>query len=527
MSIVVKLTFLAGRYHATPWGRHVNEGVAEWPPSPWRLLRALVAVWKRTCPELAEPDVRRVLEYLLPPPQFCLPAHRTAHTRHYMPWEKKGPADRTLVFDTFVSLDRSESVYINWPDAVPAQDDRDILQQLLHNLSSLGRAESWVQASLAEEADVEGEPCSIATESAIDPVSVFCVDPATVFAADHYPTLDAKKLAQSKVNPSEFLFDCPRWHLCLDTETIHGKRWPTVPGSRWVNFTRPSGRNARSARKRSKSPSLPPHTIARFLLDGPVLPLTADTVRVAEAFRHAAMSCFNRWCKKNKDESRDFRRPNESGDYSSPTLSGRYLDGEIRKDHKHAYYLPTADGNSDSNHLRFVTIYAEEGFGPCEIAALTAMRDLSGDGGRVKTRVQLVGLGTTKDFDNPLFTAEATVWESITPFVAHRHFKRNGTKRDQLPAEGDDPRAAFLKLSARELVEKQYGDASAMVDVLPEPIGSPRSIDFRRFRDGRREEAQGRSFGRLRIRFSQPMSGPIVLGYASHFGLGLFAAEDD
>ena len=55
MSITLKLTFPAGRYHATPWGRHVNEGVPEWPPSPWRLLRALVAVWKRACPDLPEP----------------------------------------------------------------------------------------------------------------------------------------------------------------------------------------------------------------------------------------------------------------------------------------------------------------------------------------------------------------------------------------------------------------------------------------------------------------------------------------
>ena len=40
MPITIKLTFPGGRYHATPWGRHVNEGVPEWPPSPWRLLRA-------------------------------------------------------------------------------------------------------------------------------------------------------------------------------------------------------------------------------------------------------------------------------------------------------------------------------------------------------------------------------------------------------------------------------------------------------------------------------------------------------
>src|SRR5947208_16374451 len=99
MPVTLRLLFPAGRYHATPWGRHVNEGVPEWPPSPWRLLRALIAVWRRTCPDLSEAQVRRVLESLLGPPCFRLPASRPAHTRHYMPWEKKGPADRTLVFD--------------------------------------------------------------------------------------------------------------------------------------------------------------------------------------------------------------------------------------------------------------------------------------------------------------------------------------------------------------------------------------------------------------------------------------------
>src|SRR6266436_4894467 len=104
MPVIIRLRFPGGQYHATPWGRHVNEGVAEWPPSPWRLLRAFVAVWKRSCPELSADKVRRVLEQLAHPPHFRLPASRVAHTRHYMPWEKKGPQDRTLVFDTFVSV---------------------------------------------------------------------------------------------------------------------------------------------------------------------------------------------------------------------------------------------------------------------------------------------------------------------------------------------------------------------------------------------------------------------------------------
>ena len=42
---VLQLSFPAGRFHATPWGRHVNEGAVEWPPSPWRIVRALIATW--------------------------------------------------------------------------------------------------------------------------------------------------------------------------------------------------------------------------------------------------------------------------------------------------------------------------------------------------------------------------------------------------------------------------------------------------------------------------------------------------
>src|SRR5215467_12612812 len=145
MTVVIKLTFPAGRCHATPWGRHVNEGVAEWPPSPWRLLRALIATWKRKCPHLPEDAVRRVLEQLLPPPLFRLPPARVAHTRHYMPWEKKGPQDRTLVFDTFVSLNRKQPVFIGWPEAALTGDAETCLRLLVGNLTTFGRAEGWVE----------------------------------------------------------------------------------------------------------------------------------------------------------------------------------------------------------------------------------------------------------------------------------------------------------------------------------------------------------------------------------------------
>src|SRR3982751_167506 len=155
MPVTLKLTFPAGRYHATPWGRHVNEGVPEWPPSPWRLLRALVAVWKRTVPELSEDQVRRILNPLLTPPRFRLPPFRVAHTRHYMPWEKKGPADRTLVFDTFVAVGRRDPVLVHWPNATLSPDDASTLARLAENLTTLGRAEGWVHAEPLEHLTTE------------------------------------------------------------------------------------------------------------------------------------------------------------------------------------------------------------------------------------------------------------------------------------------------------------------------------------------------------------------------------------
>ena len=45
--IAFGFTFPAGRYHATPWGRNVNEADVAWPPEPVRILRSLIATWWR------------------------------------------------------------------------------------------------------------------------------------------------------------------------------------------------------------------------------------------------------------------------------------------------------------------------------------------------------------------------------------------------------------------------------------------------------------------------------------------------
>ena len=44
MQVILRQTFPLGRFHATPWKVFpYDDPHGEWPPSPWRLLRAIIA----------------------------------------------------------------------------------------------------------------------------------------------------------------------------------------------------------------------------------------------------------------------------------------------------------------------------------------------------------------------------------------------------------------------------------------------------------------------------------------------------
>ena len=80
--VTVGIELLADRYHATAWGRAANEGEPEWPPSPWRLARALVsAAWKLGIAESRRDDLNTLLNALVTPPRIALPRAIAAQDR--------------------------------------------------------------------------------------------------------------------------------------------------------------------------------------------------------------------------------------------------------------------------------------------------------------------------------------------------------------------------------------------------------------------------------------------------------------
>ena len=116
MTFTVAFRFPLGRYHATPWDRSVKEGAIEWPPSPWRIARALIAVWYDKCADLPEDDVRAVLAAVSQPPVYHLPATVGAATIQYHP--RTGPPAKEQatgkVPDAFLAINPNTPIYATW-----------------------------------------------------------------------------------------------------------------------------------------------------------------------------------------------------------------------------------------------------------------------------------------------------------------------------------------------------------------------------------------------------------------------------
>jgi CRISPR-associated protein Csb2 len=535
--ISISLTFLAGRFHATPWGHHVNEGVPEWPPSPWRLLRSLVATWKgKLADRIRNDEAARILRVLAEKPEFGLPEASSSHTRHYMPWNKKWtPAKphvaKTLVFDTFVVVPPESEVLLVWPDAQLSTEDRATLSEWLAQLGYLGRAESWCEARLVPDIETESRIGEInarplgtrIAEQGTEVVRVLCADPSTAFDGTHTPKTPPKTGTP--------YYD-PDWHLCGETLWLHDEKWSEPPGSRWVRYNRRADCFKVTPQRHSRVSSQPRPQVVRFALDSTVLPLSTHTLPVAEAARRTLMGILGRQLERingNRGNSRLF--------------SGKSDAGDVAIGHGHAFYLPTDDDND--GRLDHLTLVASDGFGPDELQTIDSLREIKSHDREESghpLRVMLLGIGSLADYRSgnhgPL--GPAREWVSTTPFIAQRHPKKNGTQRD---AAGwlTSPEAfvtAMLREELRRLIERHPELASVDLDsigVVSEMengvfrLGPQqrRPLEFKRFRQKRGDDGGRRLCGSFHLTFPKSITGPIALGHSSHFGLGLFVPVAD
>ena len=569
--LALSFSFPGRRYHATPWGRHVNEADVAWPPEPWRILRALIATYwrKGTCVHRSKEDAASLIDTLAAaPPVFYLPDGAVhAHTRHYMP----APSKKTLVFDAFAHLPDGTAIVVAWPDLTLQPEQFALAADLADGIGYLGRAESWVECTAATEWDMAAANCLPLDDSGAgsgEVAGVVAPLTASAYAARRERLLaqadaDERSAAQAagKRTPTERLLIRRRERtfgvtlperlmdaLAVDTADYQKHGWNLPPAAREIRYRRTplSPHPRRAVARPPRGPSSSRYTVARYLLAGRPQPRIEDAVRIGELMRLAALSKFG-W---EPDPRTGRNRP-----LAPAEISGRGEANAPLRDphHSHAFWLPEdADGDGLIDH---VCVYAAAGLDTRVRAALDRLTHLwirtgaSGSAadtegsGRREWRLALEGFGTCDEFAqaSALFR-RARVWRSVTPFLSTAHLKRTRDAREARrmleqgqPVDGPTAEATGYPREVRRLLQRRGMLAPVLVEqtqvqLLPHiqvHDARRRPLQFHRFRSRGRESTTDAHGALLRLRFPEPVAGPVALGYGCHFGLGLFAASED
>ncbi|MEM3341877.1 MAG: type I-U CRISPR-associated protein Csb2, partial [Thermoplasmata archaeon] len=424
--LCIELKFPAGRYHATPWDKHVNEGDIEWPPSPWRLLRALIATWyNKLRKEISENAIRELISKLsVHLPYYILPAASSGHTRHYMPLFK--PKETSLIFDTFASIEINSGVSILYEDLQFSQEELNILEKLLKNMTYFGRAESWVEAGIKEAKEdillkelypkvnaFPAEDCNVSKKGIVlkeyEIVNVL----APMLPADYKAwrdseiekmkneeiakiqekqsknlkevtiegeedskkkrgrkksasggaTLPAKKLQQIESNLPADIFEA----MCIETAEIKNKKFSQPPGSRWVQYLRPREcfsvlPSSEAVKRIADDVAEKGPEVARFALASAVPPRLTETISLADRIHKTLVKISN----------------------NNSIFTGRDDEGKPLTGHEHVFIFcesNTVLGKGRRGEITHVTIYAPKGFGKDGRNALSKLKKVWGYGG--------------------------------------------------------------------------------------------------------------------------------------------------
>ena len=522
--IHLEFRFPGGRYHATPWGHHVNEGLVEWPPSPWRLIRAFIATafTKLSVPDPFPSDhpLRSLVAALAAElPSYRLPPCPATHSRHYMPLGDKD-GKTTLVLDT-CAVPGSATILVSWPVELDIAS-RELLGNIIPAMGYLGRAESWVEARIvpgdsahAHIAAVEPHTEGMNKGPGWEQVSTLAPVPAPAYAQAYaatcretearFPTPEGKKTPPVKIaearatalepHPRD-LFAC----LTCDTAFLQLHGWSQPPGSRRVLYWRRTHAltSAPTVRTPRHTPPQPVEAVLLALASDTsrreVLPQFSRALPQAELIHRALVGIAG-----GREQ------------FDCPVLTGKDSTGKPLSGHRHLHILPLNLESNEPGRLDHLLLWSPMGIDALAQHAILALRHTWTKGGDKPLYATVVGMGSLSDLAQVVgrhALGNSRTWISRTPFVAPRHIKPKGnnTLQAQIHAE----------LASRGLPQAQVELMSKEECI---------AAHFHRFvrlrRDSTKAPPQNHFIG-LRLTFSTSISGPICLGYGSHFGLGLF-----
>jgi CRISPR-associated protein Csb2 len=484
METILEVKYINGRVHGTPWGTSHNEGVVEFPPSPWRILRSLVSTWFERSQEVPEATVRSLVDALSRvAPSYSVPKFSQAHVRHYLPESAhlQGMSTSTAkVLDAFGVVNQSDALYITWPIELSTLE-REALANLANQLPYLGRAESLVQARLLPAGEV-------------------------VPANSESRTISTVPNNQPNASPIRLLSPSAEtdWDsLILIPWKLRNQGYVRPPGTKQVNYF--ADRPLEWKPGRASSSAKPRVNVIEWSIQGQgKIPLTSALL-YCELVRQEVLG----FCKR-KSVQLDWR------------IIGKEEGQQSQRHHEHIYFLPV----SKNGFLSGIQAWLPKGVaGDASIeeatvrsfSSLTKIADqpLQGrnrsdlpDFREVRVFLQHTGIAATPK--TPSFSGSA-LWETLTPYAPPRHLRSDNRFERSLYAS---VRKDLAELGHPEPIDVELQKVSAQ---------GFHALDFRRHRATKNEKLRdGRPAFHLRLKFAEEVSGPISIGTHSHFGLGHF-----
>gem|GEM_PF-3316362 len=470
----------------------------EWPPSPWRLMHALVATATRM--RLQSSDAHGALHSLvealsLEPPLYTLPTGVEISHQH-----SGGHAPRVIL-----RVSRPSVLCVSWPHLSLRSDELEILERILAELPDAWSAADWLRFDVLHETPtrVNARPVS-APQTGEHPdgrrvyVPWLCPLPSHVWAN---ASAGVSFAARGPAN----LFDA----LAHDDGVVPSPAAHRVIYAVEGPAARVSRRSGRSYRQLVARQHV---NAARYAIAAACRPRVTDALDISEVFHQSILSRYD-----DRQEPAPLiitgHEPNEPGAVS-------------RRGHQHVFVLP-----EDLDHdglLDHVLIYAQEPFPEGVIAAFERIRTLVTPdwwpGPKRRWRVSLEDLWCVpRGGEGPaampedLLIGPGRIFVSITPYLHPWHAKHGGAKFG--PVE-----QIRKELKLRGLPEPVAITPLAAAHVAGQSVPAHK---FRRLRYGKRQNIPGRWGSFWRLEFAEPVYGPIALGANCHFGMGLFAVDVD
>ncbi len=487
---VIEVKLLSGRYHAHIWAES-QFGMAgpEWPPSPWRLLRAVAAAWFAAQPRPSSEQERDdLLEALgrTDPPEIWLPKTSFHEIRYYQPIRKDG-ATRALHHD-FFAVPEGGRFWFKF-NVCLSESQRTLLAALLGSLRYFGRTESRARLCLSNRAEPPAE---------VQPVVPRGRDGATAdlaYRAVLCPAADFRASDLWRVRSTASAVTGLGYPVHL-VDALLDNKMPLPDGARWIEYALPRAvlvHDIRPAPPPRKIPPDIPVAEIRFRLNRRIPIRLRLLVAVARAFRDAAVA----------------RHRNLTGT-DSLTLSGRGADGGIARGHQHAFYLPRL--SPGRMIVDFITVRIPTGrLTGAEMEALLGVGRI-----RIEDSLYPITVVPQEMVAQVHHAVLATSWRSVTPFVPPLRWRRHagGTDVDDQVARLAERICGHRPVSVRRLqVPGLPGHVCSLL--AHQYFGAEASLE-------RRWRLTTRVGFWLELTFDQPVALSIPLGADPHFGAGQF-----